>query len=358
MVEEKVKSSGLKKKKTKPLPIALEELEISQDDVLCGPEFIFEAIHGDQSIPMNKPAKKSSSMKKKKVEPLKLYDDDLALYPTDVLIVPHSVLDTFQQDELFAPKVKFEEYLLQKEHRLIMRNGRVWEKGRNSRKFFKKGPRPKVWKVPGLIRGPLHHLPLTKLPRYWHKFEQPHAKIRHHTTMPTETYHSLFLNNDTTTPVHFINSATRLLKPQGTSKPTISMLWTKGPTPQIIDYSVFNHSQFGGQLKKESDIRRRLSTESDLAKRGAYTALYLGVKAKLAVSQSLDHLVRWSFAIGRWARSGLLRLHFKIRYQFIPVAIFSTRQFLRAHIDFIYLVLHSSAHVVRWAKRNLRPLTL
>ena len=121
--------------------------------------------------------------------------------------------------------------------------------------------------------------------------------------MPTETYHNLFLNNDTTTPVHFINSATNLQKPQGTSKPTISMLWTKGPTPQIIDYSVFNHSQFGGQLRKESDLKARLISESDLAKRAAYTALYLGV-AKSAVSQSLNHLVRWSFSIGRWADLG------------------------------------------------------
>jgi len=358
MVEEKVKSSGLKKKKTKPLPIALEELDITQDDVLCGPEFIIEAIHEDPNLPINKPRKNSSSMKKKKVEPLKLYDDDLALYPSDVLIVPHSVLETFQQDELFAPRVTFEQYLLQKERQLIMRNGRVWEKGRKLRKFFKKGPRPKVWKIPGLIPGPLRHLSLAKLPRYWHKFEQPHAKIRHHTTMPTESYHNLFLNNDTTTPVHFINSATNLLKPQGTSKPTISTLWTKGPTPQVIDYTVYNHSQLGGQEKKVGEIKRRLISESDFGKRSAYTAFYLGLRAKLAVSHSLDNVVKWSFAIGRRARSGLLRLHFKIRYQFIPVAIFSTRQFLRAHIDFIYLVLHSSAHVVRWAKRNLRPLIL
>ena len=266
MVEEKMKSSGIKKKKTKSLPIILEELEIGQDDVLCCPDFIFETIHEDENVLLDKPVKKSTSMKKKKVEPLKLYEDDLALYPTDVLIVPYSVSEIFKQNNLYAPKVTLEQHLLEKERLLIMKGGRDWEKRKMSWKFLKKGRRPRVWKIPGMIRGSLKYLSLVKLPRYWHKFEQPHAKLRHHTTMPTETYQSLFLNCETKTPVHFIASATNLSKPQGTSKPTISTLWTKGPIPQVIDYDVFNHDRYGIRIKKRRDAKRLMYAAPDMQK--------------------------------------------------------------------------------------------
>jgi len=350
------KSFGLKKKKAVPLQIVNEDAQLlNLRDTLLASDHIAELLHCDDDVPMKKV---KISLKKKKVKPLRIVKDDLVFYPSDVLIAPDSFHHLFQAGDDRKVKLTPQQMAINNERKLVMIGKRHWKPIKMQRKFLKPAPSPKVWIIPGLRRGPLGYMQMVRLPVFWHKFMQPHSVFKHHAIMPIKTYDDLFLNESRKAPVNFISSTSGLEKPQGNSKPVIALHWTKGERPRVIDYTVYDQNKKDVSFQNRKATQIRIDTETNLGKRTLLYFLFISQLTTQFGKKMSAITKRATGAAYRNARRLLKYYEFKLKHQYIPIVMFGLRRFLRAHVDFVFLLLHTSAHVARWMKRVIKPLTL
>ena len=351
-----MQSSGLKKKKVTQLVITEEKLKINENDSLCVSEHLAQLLHDDEQIPIKRSGK--ATMKKKKIDPLEITQDDLALTTTDVLILPEGVYGILQSKGNLRVKLTPEKLLIMKEKQLVMTGNRRWKKNKMSKRFLRKSPKPKVWKIPMLRRGPLNYIHLHKLPPFWHKFMRHQSSIRRYKTMPTSTYDSLFLHRNLKGPVQFVASTGTLRKPFDNSMPTISLCWTKGEQPQVVDYAVHEHQKLNqSQHRIESTKRRIISEKNNLMRSMLYFFILLitTLETTKQLFLGLKNIIK---RIGSVFTTFTAYFLFKFRHQILPTTFLALRRFFRAHIEFVFLLLQTFAHLTRWVKRSIRPLNL
>lgn len=356
MEDKKVQLSGLKKKKVTPLSITEDDLKIETNDLVCVPEHIATLLVNDDRIPMKRSEK--VSMKKKKSEPLEIIEDDLSLHTTDVLILPGCVYDILHSKGDPHIKITPEQLLIMKEKQLVMTGIRQWTQSQMSRRFLRKGPKLKVWKIPGIHRGPLNYIHLSKLPLFWHKFMKHQAKLRRYKTMPTANYGSLFLHQELKGPVKFVSSTGALKKAFDNSIPTVALCWTRGEHPQVVDYAVYGHQELNRYRHSIEETKKRITNQNDGVKRLGLKLLIISIRTTEATKQLFFIVKKRLTSLRTMFSISAEYFVFKFRHQVIPITFLALSRFLRAHIDFVLLMLHALAHVTRWVKRSVRPLNL
>ena len=176
--------------------------------------------------------------------------------------------------------------------------------------------------------------------------------------MPTSTYESLFLHRNLKGPVQFVASTGTLRKPFDNSMPTISLCWTKGEQPQVVDYAVHEHQKLNRNQHRIEAIKRRIVSEKNDLMRLMLHFFILLVTTLDTTKQLFLYLLNITKKIGSVFTTFTEYFLFKFRHQILPTTFLGLRRFFRAHIDFIFLILQASAQLTRWVKRSIRPINL